>query len=516
MNQNVSRRVVSLVMALILCVGMIPAVSAADPQPAMWFMDHLSISQVPGGNASHKGTLNFDVGHGDKLHANIKAPFDCKIVKIHLGDVYGNTVIIESQEKVLYADGTVDYMSMAFGHDNNVNDLKIGQTLKQGEVFYQTGTKGLADKPENDHAHVTCIKGKYKGDMWTKNKYGKSCSPNAIDPTKALFIPKGIVEKGKGSNGLKFVTYDDKSFSVTLDPNGGTVSAGSVSVKKDAKVYGTLPTPTRDGYSFKGWYDKTSGGTKVTKDSKLLKNSAHTLYAQWTACKHTKYFGGLCEKCGYEAPYKVTAMKATAYQVTKKGGAPIWSRPYSNASTNLETMAKGSIVMVVGKTTNIGENGKPHNQWYLLSDGRWIYSGNVKAVKASNVKYVFNTDGVLNVNKTAKAGTVVTTIPEGGSVVVNKSKSSGKWLYVTYNGKSGYAYSSYLVDTAPTVGIYSVNKNLNGLYTTSTSGKVRNASIKTGDQIVVFTNRLKDNRYMAIYNYTTAGYIHKSNVTKLR
>jgi len=511
MNHHFFRRVVSFVMALILCVGMIPAVSAADPQPAMWFMDHLSISQVPGGKASHKGTQNFDVGHGDKLHANIKAPFDCKIVKIHLGNAYGNTVIIESLEKVLYADGAVDYMSMAFGHDNNVSDLKVGQTLKQGEIFYQTGTKGLADKPENDHAHVTCIKGKYKGDMWTKNKYGKSCSPNAIDPTKALFIPKGIVEKGKGSNGLKFVTYDDNSFSVTLDPNSGTVSSGSVSVKKDAKTYGTLPDPERAGYIFKYWYEKDSG-TKVNSGSKLVKNSAHTLVAKWELCKHPKYFGGLCKTCGYEAPYKVTAMSAATYQVTKKGGAPIWSRPYSNKSENLETMAQGSIVVVVGKTTNIGENGKPDNLWYLLSDGRWIYSGNVKAKKTSGVYYVYNTDGGLNVNKAAKSGNAITTIPEGGSVVVNNAKSKGKWLYVTYNGKSGYAYSPYLTTKAPVV--YTVKKNLTGLYTTSTSSKVRNANITKGDHIIVFTNRLKDNRYLAIYNYTAAGYIHKNNVTK--
>lgn len=46
------------------------------------------------------------------------------------------------------------------------------------------------------------------------------------------------------------------------------------------KIYGTLPTASKPGYIFKGWYTQKSGGTKITETS--IVPDAHTnLYAQW-------------------------------------------------------------------------------------------------------------------------------------------------------------------------------------------------------------------------------------------
>ena len=47
--------------------------------------------------------------------------------------------------------------------------------------------------------------------------------------------------------------------------------------------YGTLPTPTRTGYTFEGWYTGENGtGTKITSDTVLTNENNHTLYAKWT------------------------------------------------------------------------------------------------------------------------------------------------------------------------------------------------------------------------------------------
>ena len=43
---------------------------------------------------------------------------------------------------------------------------------------------------------------------------------------------------------------------------------------------GTLPTPTRTGYYFKGWFTAASGGTQVTSSTTMTGNQ--TIYAQWT------------------------------------------------------------------------------------------------------------------------------------------------------------------------------------------------------------------------------------------
>jgi len=73
-------------------------------------------------------------------------------------------------------------------------------------------------------------------------------------------------------------------FTVTFDSNGGT-SVSSVVVTKDEKV--SEPTnPTKDGYTFDGWYldgEKYDFSTPVTKDI--------TLKAGWT-----KVAGGEVEK----------------------------------------------------------------------------------------------------------------------------------------------------------------------------------------------------------------------------
>jgi len=72
---------------------------------------------------------------------------------------------------------------------------------------------------------------------------------------------------------------------VTLNANGGTLeeATNTVLVAK-GKAVGALPVPTREGYSFTGWYTKKSGGTKITTKTKVTKDVAY--YAHWTAKKY--------------------------------------------------------------------------------------------------------------------------------------------------------------------------------------------------------------------------------------
>ena len=69
---------------------------------------------------------------------------------------------------------------------------------------------------------------------------------------------------------------------VTFNPNGGTVSPTSKTVT-NGSGYGALPTPTRSGYSFDGWFTAASGGTLVTATTQVTASANHTLYAHWTA-----------------------------------------------------------------------------------------------------------------------------------------------------------------------------------------------------------------------------------------
>lgn len=76
------------------------------------------------------------------------------------------------------------------------------------------------------------------------------------------------------------VTPASVTYPVTFNPNGGTVNTKSKNVTI-GKTYGTLPTPTRTGYDFDGWYTQKTDGTKVDDNTTVTTAADHTLYAHW-------------------------------------------------------------------------------------------------------------------------------------------------------------------------------------------------------------------------------------------
>jgi len=99
---------------------------------------------------------------------------------------------------------------------------------------------------------------------------------------------------------LFYVGCGDKStdegepvyYTITLDADGGTVTPESVTARQChdcnwAAV--SLPTPTRDGYAFRGWYTEKSGNGGEVTDMILLPRDT-TLYAHWTFAHYTITF----------------------------------------------------------------------------------------------------------------------------------------------------------------------------------------------------------------------------------
>ncbi|MBQ8772308.1 MAG: InlB B-repeat-containing protein, partial [Clostridia bacterium] len=69
-------------------------------------------------------------------------------------------------------------------------------------------------------------------------------------------------------------------YTITFNPNGGTCATADKAVTYDS-TYGDLPTPTKTGYNFDGWYTAASGGTKIEPTSEVTITADQTLYAQW-------------------------------------------------------------------------------------------------------------------------------------------------------------------------------------------------------------------------------------------
>ncbi|MBQ3327149.1 MAG: InlB B-repeat-containing protein [Clostridia bacterium] len=80
------------------------------------------------------------------------------------------------------------------------------------------------------------------------------------------------------------VFTDGQSVSNLTASQNGTVTLFA----KWANGNVTLPTPTRTGYTFKGWYSASTGGTKIGNGGDTYSPTAPvTIFAQWTIIEYT-------------------------------------------------------------------------------------------------------------------------------------------------------------------------------------------------------------------------------------
>jgi len=78
-----------------------------------------------------------------------------------------------------------------------------------------------------------------------------------------------------------YASWNANTITVTYDVNGGnTLSPNNKNVIY-GDMYGNLPTPTRVGHTFVGWYMAHDGGTEVTTSTTLTNANNHSIYAHW-------------------------------------------------------------------------------------------------------------------------------------------------------------------------------------------------------------------------------------------
>lgn len=120
-------------------------------------------------------------------------------------------------------------------------------------------------------------------------------------------VTKATAAQEISVTGLKYHTYN-----VTLNANDGSVAESD---DITSYIYGTkvtLPTPSRKGYTFKGWYaNKDLTGDVVTEISATEKGDK-TFYAQWEANKYSITYDGTV--------YEEDSDAEDGYKATDKGG----------------------------------------------------------------------------------------------------------------------------------------------------------------------------------------------------
>lgn len=68
---------------------------------------------------------------------------------------------------------------------------------------------------------------------------------------------------------------------VIFDANGGGITTSSKRLIR-GEPYGELPTPSRFGYEFDGWFTAEEGGELIGAETTVTAEESHALYARWT------------------------------------------------------------------------------------------------------------------------------------------------------------------------------------------------------------------------------------------
>lgn len=151
-----------------------------------------------------------------------------------------------------------------------------------------------------------------------------------------------------------YAKFSPNKYTVSFDANGGSVGTASTEVEYDAS-YGKLPTPTRVGYDFAGWYTAKTNGNKIESTTTVSTSSDHTLYAHWNAHSYTIVFHGNGSNGG--TTMSNLSMK---YGTEKALTSNTFSRSYtitydSNGGTCSETSATVNYTFAGWATSENGE-----------------------------------------------------------------------------------------------------------------------------------------------------------------
>ena len=190
-------------------------------------------------------------------------------------------------------------------------------TFKNGETQLQSGYQEVGKSPVyegNAPTKASTTTASYVFDGWSATDGGA-----LVSPLPALTSAGATYYAHFAETTLKYMaTFDAKT-------NGGNEDAQVIYVEPAAGV-GTLPTATKTGYTFNGWYTAASGGTKIT--SATVPTGDVTYFAQFAVNKYTLTWeleGGTVSTAGKYGSTSWPAKNAT--------GAPSVAVPYGSALT---------------------------------------------------------------------------------------------------------------------------------------------------------------------------------------
>ena len=186
---------------------------------------------------------------------------------------------------------------------------------------------------------------------------------------------------------------------VTLNPNGGTVSSTSLAVTFDE--YYTLPTPERTGYTFVGWYN----GETLYESGIWSEDEDVTLVAAWKANEYTVTLDGTIADVVVTFDYNYEGSTATVSTLAK---GQTLSRPtnptrsdyvFTGWYTDSSCTSRYSFTGDITSDTTLYAGWKQMSMSYAYSETQldpayynsssYYYLTSTSSTSSSNIKHIY-------------------------------------------------------------------------------------------------------------------------------
>ena len=156
---------------------------------------------------------------------------------------------------------------------------------------------------ENENvSNVTLRHAALANDYWTSGLKGANIISSSLNTWKEYTLDRVINSLYTNSSGTSYNSSPRfEIYTQNLAATSGTINRKLVFDIKDVyigkiteqeKTYGTtlgtLPTDSREGYTFNGWYTDVTGGTQISSTTSVPSKDT-TYYAQWSPNTNTKY-----------------------------------------------------------------------------------------------------------------------------------------------------------------------------------------------------------------------------------
>lgn len=199
-----------------------------------------------------------------------------------------------------------------------------------------------------------------------------------------------------------YAVWKAKSYTVTFDANKGETTTNSMNVTYGS-AYGTLPTATRIGYEFTGWYTERDGGEVVVNSNIVNITKDITLYAHWTAKTFTVSFNTNMGS-GSSTPTEVSSIHVNYDH--GYGGLPVTSRTgytfdgwYTAGSGGTRVTADTKVALTADQTLYAHWTANTYTVTFKANNGN--FTGSVTDI---NITQTYDANYKLPGNEPTRSG----------------------------------------------------------------------------------------------------------------